>query len=211
MFPEIPESFDGMSAADLKALHVAYKAATLAFTGTAGYDVSEARKHLAETNRLKAAADAALAAEEVDAQAKALADEKDDEVEVADDTPDVQIVEPDSDDEEDDESDDDDDEEPEVKAAAPAKRKVRRTVGGAASDDAPKPGAPAPSMVLAASGVDGKTPGEAFGSWAEVAQAMATKAEFVNPNAAERVSIGAVHGHFAENQILTALQPAPLR
>jgi hypothetical protein len=185
MFPEIPESLAGLSASDLKSLAAQYKAAVKAWSKTDDFSAEAAEGHLATLDSLAKAQRKAELAEQIDDLADEAPEEEPDEVVV----------------EEEDDDEDEVEDEPEVKAAAPA-RKVRTTTGTAHAEDA-APGPPRPSMVLARDGIPGKQPGEAFGSWTEVAAALAAKASNVRDNTSEKFEVGAIPGRFTEDQILT--------
>ena len=60
----------------------------------------------------------------------------------------------------------------------------------------------APEYLFAVSGVQGKTPGDSFGSWDEVAAAAANRAKSLNPTTSERFEIARIKGTYAANQIL---------
>lgn len=74
-------------------------------------------------------------------------------------------------------------------AAAPAeKRPVVRT---------------APEYLFAVSGIQGKEPGDAFESWAEVASAAAKRGAALNPASTERFEIARIKGEYGPDRVLS--------
>lgn len=99
---------------------------------------------------------------------------------------------------------DDSDEEPALSA-----KPVPTSFGSASTPAALAPGETrqvvrtAPEYLFATSGVQGKQPGDAFESWAEVAAAAAKRGASVNPNTTERFEIARIRGNYSPDRILT--------
>lgn len=61
----------------------------------------------------------------------------------------------------------------------------------------------APEYLFAVSGVQGKNPGDAFESWAEVAKAAAKRGASLNPASTERFEIARIKGNYEADRVLS--------
>jgi hypothetical protein len=211
MFPTIPESLDGLSGADLRALAAELRKACKArleeirtpdFDGDRAAALTEVQTHVAARDMVLAAA---IAAEEADAMLAKVQDESDDEPAGDDNT----IEDPGKDSEtatvptaevppddpnaehargvqrtEDDES--------EASELTPAR--VRRHVGAA-------PGAAVATRLASAQfsaldGVDGKRPGDLFADPLELAAALIDRAGSIREDTDEHFPVGSIKGVF---------------
>lgn len=198
MFPIIPENWESLSAADLRALAAEIKTAFAAL----GADVdAETRKAaLAAVEGRKALLDLAAEKEAFDAAQAALEGEDDstddDSTDNSDDLSDEDDDE--SDDDEADEADEDD-----LADKAPVRRSGTSTDLGAKPDADTKP-ALRPDALLAAEDVNGVKEGQRFQSWGELTQALMTVAETVSPSSTRKHHVAHIKGNFTEAQQLGA-------
>ena len=177
-WPEIPENLNELSAADLRKLaneiHQA-RVAQLARTDLSAADLDEIATYAAKRADIRALAETKERQARLAAEA---AEETEDDVETEDTT--ASTTE--------DETTTEDDERELALVGAKAGQ-ASTTFGSTAPVKPVKPGKPlsADQLVRGESGPGGKT-GDAFASWAEVAQAAVAKAQSIRGNTPERLA-----------------------
>jgi hypothetical protein len=198
MFPKIPEKLSALSPLELRALAAEIRTAAktvLAGTPTAE-EIAEVRAMaavradvLTEADRQDdaAALDEAFGDDdEPDPVAEAIDEiESTDEIVVPDEIIEAELVE--------------------VTASAKTPAVVRKTVGvqsKADGDTLVRSGRVTPQHLLAYDGIAGKAAGDNFGSWGELAQALADKSENVRSNTTEKFNVGRIAGVFSPDRIL---------
>lgn len=215
MKPQVPADISTLSVDELEALSadiVTYAQATLGNAEASAEDKAEARALVAERTKIKALAaskraDAAQAQADADLLAELSNDEGDaDEADGDADTTD----------------DGDEDAEAEAEAAgkvlvtagsAPAKaKKAAATVAdppvpsgfGGSGSDTPKLPAErlAPQYLTAARGVDGKSAGETFDSWLELAEAAVSKAGTIDAATTDRYKLASIKARYPKDRVL---------
>jgi len=229
MFPTIPENLEALSSSELRALAADIRVGVEAVLADAPSteQIAEAREFIGKRKEIVALAktkdalaaeaaemseeeESAPVAEEVTAEVEAepvaeaeaeeaeeLAYKKDDEDEAAED--------------EDDEDDDMSSATPEVEkidtpesTEASVNRKVRTSMGVADSPSTEvASGRLTADKLLSRSGVDGKAPGQEFGSWLELAESLQAKASQITRNSSERFQVAYVPGNFDDAHTLS--------
>ena len=215
MWPQVPEINQSLSAAD--ATRLAREIKALAVTklraGVTGEERQEVDSFLAKADELKAHAAAQALAEAVQADldaeaaaeqaaadaaaAEALAAEQAAEAAAAEAAAQAAADQAAA-------------EAAEAELAASKGKTVPTTFGApSVTPPAPAPGeAPktvlrtVPEYLFATSGVQGKSPGEAFQSWAEVAAAASERGKSLNPSTSERFEIARIRGNYSEDRRL---------
>ena len=192
-WPEIPENLNELSAADLRKLaneiHQV-RVSQLARTDLSAADLDEIATYAAKRADIRALAETKERQARLAAEA---AEETEDDVETEDTT--ASTTE--------DETTTEDAEDKELALAGAKGGKAATTFGSTAPVKPVKPGKPlsADQLVRGESGPGGKT-GDAFASWAEVAQAAVAKAQSIRGNTPERFDIAHVRGNFSEDRRL---------
>jgi hypothetical protein len=67
----------------------------------------------------------------------------------------------------------------------------------------PAPLRTVPEYLFATSGIQGKTPGDPFESWAEVAAAAASRGSTLNPTSTERFEVARIRGNYPADRVLS--------
>ena len=184
MWPQVPQDFSTLNAEAAKALSREIKTfavARLRETGLSDEDRAEVEDYLAKRDALLSYA------ADMDRASALEADESDAETPAAE-TPEVET--------------------PEVSGeAAETDKPVPTTFGTPATPPVtPAETRPivrtAPEYLFAVSGVQGKNPGDAFDSWAEVAAASARRGASLNPSSTERFEVARIRGSYSPEFVL---------
>ncbi len=229
MFPTIPENLEALSSSELRALAADIRVGVEAVLADAPSteQIAEAREFIGKRKEIVALAktkdalaaeaaemseeeEAAPVAEEVAAEAEPAAETEPEEVEelASKKDDDEEAAEHDEDEEEDDEMSS---ETPEVEkidtpeaTEASVNRKVRTSMGVADSPSTEvASGRLTADKLLSRSGVDGKAPGQEFGSWLELAESLQAKASQITRNSSERFQVAYVPGKFDDAHTLS--------
>jgi hypothetical protein len=229
MFPTIPENLEALSSSELRALAADIRVGVEAVLADAPSteQIAEAREFIGKRKEIVALAktkdalaaefaemseeeEAAPVAEEVAAEAEPVAETEPEEVEelASKKDDDEEAAEHDEDEEEDDEMSS---ETPEVEkidtpeaTEASVNRKVRTSMGVADSPSTEvASGRLTADKLLSRSGVDGKAPGQEFGSWLELAESLQAKASQITRNSSERFQVAYVPGKFDDAHTLS--------
>jgi hypothetical protein len=198
MFPIIPENWESLSAADLRALAAEIKTAFAALD--ADVDAETRKLALAAVEGRKALLDLAAEKEAFDAAQAALEGEDDSTDDSDDDSTDLGEEDEDEGDEGD-EGDGEDDED--LSAKTPVRKSGTSTDLGAKPDVNAKP-AIRPDAIIAAEDVNGVKAGERFQSWGDLTEALMSVAETVSPSSTRKHHVAHVKGNFTEAQQLGA-------